>query len=112
MENPRPERAWCVRTGAGWNTKQAPISGTAERRKTKRSGMSNEKSETPTVPVKPGNSPHEDPLEGRGVRKTEPREGKMSEPLNSGSITTKLARIAELAREQPERVFRSLHHVI
>ena len=36
----------------------------------------------------------------------------MSESLNSGSISTRLARIAELAREHPERAFMSLHHVI
>ncbi len=36
----------------------------------------------------------------------------MSEPLNSGSISTRLARIAELARKHPERAFMSLHHVI
>lgn len=36
----------------------------------------------------------------------------MSESLNSGSISTKLARIAELARKHPERAFMSLHHVI
>jgi len=36
----------------------------------------------------------------------------MSETLNSGSIPTKLERLAELAREHPERAFMSLHHVI
>ena len=36
----------------------------------------------------------------------------MSESLNSGSISTRLARIAELARKYPERAFMSLHHVI
>ncbi len=36
----------------------------------------------------------------------------MAEPLNSGTVSTRLERIAELAREHPERVFRSLHHVI
>ena len=36
----------------------------------------------------------------------------MAETLSSGSISTKLARIAELAREHPNRVFMSLHHVI
>lgn len=36
----------------------------------------------------------------------------MSESLNSGSISTRLARIAELARKRPERAFMSLHHVI
>ena len=36
----------------------------------------------------------------------------MSETLNSGSISTKLERVAELARKHPERAFMSLHHVI
>jgi len=36
----------------------------------------------------------------------------MSESLNSGSISTKLERLAELARKHPERAFMSLHHVI
>lgn len=36
----------------------------------------------------------------------------MMETLGSGTISTKLARIAELARSHPERVFNSLHHVI
>lgn len=36
----------------------------------------------------------------------------MSETLSSGNNSTKLARIAELARKHPERVFSSLHHVI
>ena len=36
----------------------------------------------------------------------------MSESLNSGSISTRLARIAELARKHPERAFMSLHHAI
>jgi RNA-directed DNA polymerase len=79
---------------------------------TKRSGTSDEKSETPVVPTKPENSPHEDPVEGRGVRITEPNEGTMAEALNSGTVTTRLERIAELARKHPERVFMSLHHVI
>jgi group II intron reverse transcriptase/maturase len=42
----------------------------------------------------------------------EPSEGKVSEPLNSGDISTRLARIAELARNHPDRAFRSLHHAI
>lgn len=42
----------------------------------------------------------------------EPNEGTMSESLNSGSISTRLARIAELARKHPERAFMSLHHAI
>jgi RNA-directed DNA polymerase len=36
----------------------------------------------------------------------------MAGTLSSGEISTKLARIAELARKHPERVFASVHHVI
>jgi group II intron reverse transcriptase/maturase len=36
----------------------------------------------------------------------------MTETLDSGNISTKLERIAELARKHPERMFRSIHHCI
>jgi RNA-directed DNA polymerase len=36
----------------------------------------------------------------------------MTEPLNSGNISTRLERIAELAKKHPERSFRSVHHSI
>ena len=36
----------------------------------------------------------------------------MSEPLNSGDVSTRLHKIATMAREHPERAFRSIHHVI
>ena len=36
----------------------------------------------------------------------------MTETLSLGSISTKLERIAELAKEQPARVFSSVHHGI
>jgi group II intron reverse transcriptase/maturase len=42
----------------------------------------------------------------------EPKEGTMAETLHSGSISTRLRRIAELARKHPERVFQSINHVI
>jgi len=42
----------------------------------------------------------------------EPKEGPMSETLSSGDVCTKLRRIAEMAREHPEREFRSIHHLI
>lgn len=51
-------------------------------------------------------------MEGRGDRDTEPKEGKMAEPLNSGNISTRLQRIATMARERPDRAFRSIQHVI
>lgn len=36
----------------------------------------------------------------------------MAETLNSGNVSTRLAQIAKLAREHPDRVFMSVHHVI
>jgi RNA-directed DNA polymerase len=36
----------------------------------------------------------------------------MTEPLHSGPISTRLQRIAELAKEHPDRSFRSVHHAI
>ena len=39
-------------------------------------------------------------------------EGKITEPLTSDTVSTRLQRIAELAREDPKRAFRSLAHHI
>jgi RNA-directed DNA polymerase len=36
----------------------------------------------------------------------------MAETLNSGSVSTRLAQIAKLAREHPNRAFMSVHHAI
>ncbi len=64
------------------------------------------------VPVKRGNRP-EGPRGGKGgAGDTEPLEGKTTEPLASGTVYTRLQRIAELAREDPKRAFRSLAHHI
>ena len=53
-----------------------------------------------------------DPVEGRGGRVTEPREGKTTGSLALDKVSTKLARIAELAKEDSSRALRSLaHHV-
>jgi group II intron reverse transcriptase/maturase len=43
---------------------------------------------------------------------TEPLEGTMTEPQTSESISTKLERIAKLAKQAPEMAFRSLAHYI
>ena len=64
------------------------------------------------VPLKPGNQDPRDSVEGRGDRVAEPAKGKTTETLRSGDVTTKLQRIAELARRHPERVFSSVAHVI
>jgi len=64
------------------------------------------------VPVKRGNRP-EGPRGGKGgAGDTEPLGGKATEPPTSDTVFTRLQRIAELAREDPERAFRSLAHHI
>ena len=64
------------------------------------------------VPVKRGNRP-EGPRGGKGgAGDTEPLEGKTTQSPTSDTVSTRLQRIAELAREDPERVFRSLAHHI
>jgi RNA-directed DNA polymerase len=64
------------------------------------------------VPTKPGNQHSRDSVEGRGGREAEPEKRKMAETLSSGNVTTKLQRIAELARKDRTRVFTSVAHVI
>jgi len=64
------------------------------------------------VPLKPGNHRSWDSVEGRGDQFAEPENGTMSETLRSGNVTTKIRRIAELAREHPTRVFSSVAHAI
>lgn len=49
-------------------------------------------------------------MEGRRCLDTEPLEGKMKETLCSEDISTKLERIAKLAREAPEMVITTLAH--
>ena len=58
-------------------------------------------SERLVVPVKRGNPPRGDPVEGRGRRDAEPLKGKMMETPNSAIVSTKLRRIATLACEMP-----------
>lgn len=69
-------------------------------------------SECPIVPVKPGNSPQVNPVEGRGRLVIEPLEGHMSETSNSSSVCTKQQRVAELARQAPQMGFTTLGHLI
>jgi hypothetical protein len=65
-------------------------------------GMDGRKSERPIVPMRPGNQTLRDPGEGRGRQGMEPMEGKMARALGLGSISTRLYRIAELARRAPD----------
>ena len=53
-----------------------------------------------------------DPEEGRGRQGMEPMEGKMARTSDLGSVSTRLHRIAELARRAPEMVIVTLAHYI
>jgi RNA-directed DNA polymerase len=64
------------------------------------------------VPGKLGNRPRRDPVEGRGSRAMELIGGKMAERFSSGSISTRLYQIAEVARRSPETVLTTLAHHI
>ena len=83
-------------------------------------------SEDLQVPTKPGNSPREEPVEGKGVPIAETLEGKMTgtpipepeprctgphdRPPGRGSINTKLERIARLARQLRGKPILTLAH--
>ncbi len=60
-------RAWSVRLSARERTNRTP-SRYLQGKATNREGMGGWKSERLIVPVNRGNSPHEDPVEGRGRR--------------------------------------------
>jgi RNA-directed DNA polymerase len=62
--------------------------------------------------MKRGNASQADPVEGRESRKTEPMEGKMNGTPNSDNVSTKLQRVAELARQMPEAALKTLAHHI
>src|SRR5205823_12541612 len=53
-----------------------------------------------------------DPVEGRGCRVREPEEGKMTGTPNPETISTRLHRIATLAREMPGVALRTLAQYI
>jgi len=86
--------------------------GYRQAKETKRVGTEAQESESLVVPKKPGNQHSRDSVEGRGGRMAGPEKGKMAETLRSGNVTTKLRRIAELARMHGDRVFSSVSHVI
>jgi RNA-directed DNA polymerase len=79
---------------------------------TKRGGMGVWKSEPFVVPWKPGNSRPEDPVKGREGRVCEPWEGNMAGTPSPGTVSTKQARIAELAKQAPALSFTTLAHHI
>ena len=74
--------------------------------------MGGRESERLIVPAKRGNKPQRDPVEGRGRRNTNPKEGKMPGALTPDLISTRIQRIAKLAREMPDTAFFSLAHHI
>src|SRR5690606_38972721 len=53
-----------------------------------------------------------DPVERRACRITEPNEGTMTETSSSTNISTKIERIAKLARQAPDMAFTTLSHHI
>ena len=61
--------------------------------------------------MKAENRSPRDPLEGRESRALRPKEGNMAEPLSSLPVSTRLRRIAELARDD-SKVFNSIAHLI
>jgi hypothetical protein len=74
--------------------------------------MDGRKSERLIVPMSPGNQTLRVPEEGRGRQGMEPVEGKMARTSDLGSVSTRLHRIAELARKAPEMVIVTLAHHI
>lgn len=102
-----PRRAK-YRQGAPGRYERSCRSRVAPDEETKEGATQGEKSEPPIVPRKPGNLTRWDPAEGEGGRVTEPREGKMLGASSPASVSTKQARIAELARQMPEATLTSL----
>ena len=96
-------RAQEQRTGGG---------GTGFAKETKRRGKAVRDSERLVVPTKRGNCPEQDPAEGRGRHDTELLEGAMPETQSSESVSTKLERIAKLAKEKPDAALTTLAHHI
>ena len=86
--------------------------GTAERRQRSEVGGVMGSRSAPAVPGKRGNRPKGPRGGKRSIGDTEPVEGKTTGTPISDSVCTRLQRIAELAREAPERAFLSLAHHI
>ena len=79
---------------------------------TKRGGKGDGESERLSTTGEAGEPTRGTPRREEGRRDTELLEGKTTEPLTSDTVSTRLQRIAELAREDPKRAFRSLAHHI
>jgi RNA-directed DNA polymerase len=74
--------------------------------------MGGQKSECLTVPEKSGNLPQGTRRRERGAGNMDPQEGKMDGISGPETISARLRRIAELAREDRGRVLTSLNHHI
>jgi hypothetical protein len=71
-----------------------------------------EESERAVVPLSPGNLSRRDPEEGRASWKCGPVTETDDETRSSMTISTKLQRIAKMAKEHPGRAFTNLAHHI
>ena len=63
------------------------------------------------VPMKPGNQPNGTRSRDGASRNTEPLEGKMTGTQSPLDISTRLQRIAELARRTPTALTALAHHI-
>jgi hypothetical protein len=97
-----------TRGSEAWDTP----TGTAAAKETKRRGKDAGKSEHFNGTEEAGEPTRGTPWREEECRGTESLEGKTMETSSSSTVSTKLQRIAELAREAPERVFSSLAYHI
>jgi hypothetical protein len=112
-----PRQIWVQAHGRpvsdlSWERSEGHHRGTAERRKTKRSGRGDGESECSDSTGEAGEPTRGTPWREGEHRVTELLEGKVTGTPISDTVSTKLQRIAELAREAPERAFLSLAHYI
>ena len=107
----KPEISWPpVGVGLSGSDEDRRAGWYRQAKATKRGGRSAGDSERLIVPSKQGNSPHGNPVEGRGRRVVEPLEGNMAGASEPGTVSTRQQRIAELAKQSPEMGFTSLAH--
>src|SRR5262245_61415867 len=78
----------------------------------KERGTARETSECPIVPLNQGKLPIATLGREGGIENTDPLEGKMAGTSSPTTVSTKLQRIATLAKEAPERILTTLAHHI
>src|ERR1700682_381661 len=108
MPKPRPADYACGISGSETPTHRVVTPPEAQRRGRDKV----RESERFIVPVKPGNQTRGDPVEGRRRRVAEPLEGNMAEAQDSGTVSTRQQRIAELAKQSLQMGFTSLNHYL